>query len=97
MGSMLRNAVLVALLMAAPIAPAGASDQRTALELVQSGAIMSLRDILNIVQPQVAGTLVGADLDVNTLIYRLRFMNNGNVVNVDVDARTGQRLSRRHY
>ena len=94
---MLRNALLVALLLSGASAPVVAADQRTALELVQSGAIMRLNDILTIIQPQVAGTLVGADLDVETRIYRLRFMNNGNVINVDVDARTGQRLSRRHY
>ena len=89
--------LIAVLLVAGSPLPAGAADQRSAFELVQAGEIMRLEDILRIVKPQVPGHFLSADLDVETRIYRLRFMNNGAVVNVDVDARTGQRLSRLHY
>ncbi len=85
------------LLLAAAAPAAAAADQRTVFELVESGEIMRLEDILRIVRPQVAGTFISADLDVQSRIYRLRFMNNGDVVNVDVNAKTGARLSRGHY
>jgi uncharacterized membrane protein YkoI len=44
---------------------------------------------------QTTGDYVGAEFDVATRRYRFRFLVDGNVVNVDVDARTGQRLSAR--
>jgi hypothetical protein len=44
---------------------------------------------------QMSGDYVGAEFDAATRRYRFRFLVEGNVVNVDVDARTGQRLASR--
>lgn len=71
-------------------------DLYSAPPLTQAGQIMPFGEILQRVTPQVAGRYIGAaEFDRETLTYRLKFLNNGVVVNVDVDARTGRILNRR--
>ncbi len=63
--------------------------------LVDAGEILPFEAIRNRVMSQVTGDYVGAEFDTDTLRYRFRFLNDGKVINVDVDARTGQIISRR--
>ncbi len=49
------------------------------------------------VMQQVRGDYVGVEFDAATLTYRFRFLVDGNVINVDVDARTGQRRRARSF
>jgi hypothetical protein len=81
----------LALVATAPVA-AGVENQ--VRDLVMAGEIMPFEAIRNRVVAQIHGDYVGADFDAGTKTYRFRFLVNGNVINVDVDARTGQRIRR---
>lgn len=81
----------LALAAASPLA-AGVENQ--VRDLVMAGEIMPFEAIRNHVVAQMHGDYVGADFDAGTRTYRFRFLVNGNVINVDVDARTGQRIRR---
>ncbi|WP_310498900.1 hypothetical protein [Sandarakinorhabdus sp.] len=80
------------MLIASPVA---AADERGVHELVKAGEIMPFEAILGRVTSEVRGEYVGAQFDMSSRTYRFRFVDNGNLFNVDVDARTGQRLNRR--
>jgi uncharacterized membrane protein YkoI len=71
---------------------AGVEDQVRGM--VQAGEILPFDAIQNRVRSQMPGDYIGADFDATTRTYRFRFLVNGNVINVDVDARTGQRVRR---
>jgi uncharacterized membrane protein YkoI len=75
-------------------APAVAGVENQVRELVQAGEILPFDAIQNRVRAQTPGDYMGADFDAGTRTYRFRFLVNGNVINVDVDARTGQRVRR---
>lgn len=88
-------ASLAALGMVATVAPATAgSDKRDgqgdARRELRAGNVQTLRQIENRVLPQMRGMdYLGMDEFVaNT--YRLKFIRDGRVVFVDVDARTGR-------
>ena len=74
---------------AAPVVAGVENDVR---ELVMSGEIMPFEAIRSRVMSQVSGDYIGAEFDAGTRTYRFRFLVNGSVINVDVDARTGQRV-----
>jgi uncharacterized membrane protein YkoI len=76
------------------VAPAQAGTENSVMKLVEDGKILPLETIRRKVQSQVRGDYIGAEWDETTWTYRLRFVDNGNVINVDVDARTGQRVRR---
>ena len=89
-------AVLFLLSIAVPVAtPSVAAGPNVVKGMVDAGEIMPFEPIRNRVVAQTSGDYVGAEFDVATRRYRFRFLVDGNVVNVDVDARTGQRLSAR--
>ena len=69
-------------------------DQDSAYRQVREGQIRPLGDIIAMVTPQVGGKYIGSEFDANTAMYRLRYMRDGAVTNVDVDARTGRILGR---
>jgi uncharacterized membrane protein YkoI len=71
--------------------PAGAQrrDQDEAYQAARSGAIRPLGEIIARVTPKVRGTFLGSDFDSGTRTYRLKYMREGSVVVVDVDARSG--------
>ena len=71
--------------------PAGAQrrDQDEAYQAARSGAIRPLGEIIARVTPRVRGTFLGSDFDAVTRTYRLKYMREGSVVVVDVDARSG--------
>jgi len=74
---------------AAPIAAAGPESVKG---LVDAGVILPFENIRTRVIAQTRGDYVGAQYDESTRCYRFRFLVDGNVVNIDVDARTGQRV-----
>lgn len=80
------------ILLAAPLTAAGPNIVKG---MVDAGEIMAFEPIRNRVVSQTPGDYVGAEFDATTKRYRFRFLVEGNVVNVDVDARTGDRLSAR--
>ncbi len=60
---------------------------------LRSGAVRSLRDIERRVLPTKPGTqYLGPEYDPSAMVYRLKFIRDGRVMFVDVDARTGQVL-----
>lgn len=93
-----RSHLLIALGVALPIitavpvaAPAFAGVENQVRDLVLAGEIMPFETIRNRVVSQVKGDYIGAEFDAATRTYRFRFLVEGSVINVDVDARTGKR------
>ena len=79
---------------AATAAPAQALDPKmkdhdAARAATKSGEIRSLGEIKSRVGNRVGGELVGSKLDMDRKRYRLRYLREGSVVEVDVDAKTG--------
>jgi len=98
----LAAAALVAGGLAAPAAAqrgrdAAQGDQASAREDRQAGRTMSSREIERRIIPQMRGSdYLGFDYDSDASAYRLKFIKEGQVTWVDVDARTGRvlRISR---
>jgi len=86
---LLLASLAAALAAAAPAHAQRGDDQDEAYSAAQRGAIRPLGDILRRVGPQVGGTFLGSDFDPDSRTYRLKYMNQGRVVVVDVDARSG--------
>ncbi|WP_439547315.1 PepSY domain-containing protein [Sandarakinorhabdus sp.] len=80
-------------MLLAASAVAGPNDDVHAM--VQAGEIMPFEAIQRRVVQETQGEYVGAQFDQNSRIYRFRFLRDGNLINVDVDARTGERVRRR--
>ena len=90
------SAVLVALAVAAPASAQRRGDQYQAYQARQSGQTLSLREIEDRILPRMRGsTYLGPEFDGG--VYRLKFMRNGSVIWVDVDARTGAVIGRSGY
>jgi len=63
---------------------------------MRAGNVRPLREIEARVLPTMAGMqYLGPEYDPTAMAYRLKFIRDGRVVFVDVDARTGQVLGRR--
>lgn len=61
----------------------------------RAGTVRSTREIEQIVLPQMSGMqYLGPEYDAAAMAYRLKFIQSGKVVFVDVDARTGRIISR---
>ena len=89
------SSVLIAgFALALLVSPAVAGVEDEVHRLVQAGEIMPFETIRSRVVSQTRGDYVGAEFDMGTRVYRFRFLVKGNVINVDVDARTGQRARR---
>jgi hypothetical protein len=62
---------------------------------LHAGNVRPLREIEARVLPMMAGMqYLGPEYDPTAMAYRLKFIRDGRVVFVDVDARTGQVLGR---
>jgi len=73
----------------------GHEAQNEARREMRAGNVHSLRDIERSVLPTMRGTqYLGPEYDPEAMAYRLKFIRDGRVTFVDVDARTGQVLSR---
>ncbi|WP_439532270.1 PepSY domain-containing protein [Polymorphobacter sp.] len=80
---------LAPLLLLAGTAHAGV--EKRVRDMVEAGEIIDFETIRSRVTSQVRGDYIGVQFDEPTLTYRFRFMVDGELINVDVDARTGQR------
>lgn len=94
-------AVLAALAVAGMGVPAAAaqeqslSDQGEARREAQAGTQLSLREIERRILPQMRGSeYLGPAYDSTARAYRLKFIREGRVTYVDVDARTGRVIGR---
>jgi uncharacterized membrane protein YkoI len=84
-------AVLPVLTIALPAHAENGGDQGEARKEHRAGNILSIRQIEQIVLPRMAGKqYLGPDYDPAAMAYRLKFIQNGKVYFVDVDARTGR-------
>ena len=84
---------LLALGVAALPHPAHAEsgEQGEARKERKAGNILSIRQIEKIVLPRMSGKqYLGPDYDPAAMAYRLKFIQDGKVYFVDVDARTGR-------
>ncbi len=102
MGDMKKAVLLllsVALGTASIAAPAYArkgDDQVKAREQMNSGKVLSLREIEGRVVPRMRGMeYLGPEYDGSAQVYRLKFIDAGRVIFVDVDARSGSVLRQR--
>ncbi|MBK6801413.1 PepSY domain-containing protein [Novosphingobium sp.] len=91
MRSLLVLAALSLLLPALP-AMAGPGDaQGQVRKELRAGNVRSLREIEQRVLPTMPGAqYLGPEYDPAALAYRLKFLRDGRVIFVDVDARSGQ-------
>ena len=84
---------LAGLLLSAAPADARPRDkeQESAWRATQEGRILPLRTIEGLILPRMRGAdYLGPELDPGSGRYRLKFMRSGEVIWIDVDARTGQ-------
>jgi uncharacterized membrane protein YkoI len=71
----------------------GRGDQATARQDMQAGRTMSSREIERRILPQMRGSdYLGFEYDSGASAYRLKFLKEGHVIWVDVDARTARIL-----
>ena len=71
------------------------SDQGKAREEMRAGNQLSLREIERRVLPRMRGSeYLGPAYDSTARAYRLKFIRDGRVTYVDVDARTGRIINR---
>ena len=94
---MRRSAALLALLLGAVPLTAQAAPRRDEQGEVRKdmrdGAVRPLREIERRVLPSMPGMeYLGPEYDPAAMAYRLKFIRDGRVVFVDVDARSGQVL-----
>jgi hypothetical protein len=87
---------LLAFSVALPLASAPSraeprTEQGEVRKELRSGNVRSLRDIERRVLPKMDGMqYLGPEYDPLAMAYRLKFIENGRVVFVDVDARSGK-------
>lgn len=71
------------------------TDQGTARREMRAGNQLSLREIERRVMPQMRGhEYLGPSYDSTARAYRLKFIREGRVTYIDVDARTGRIIGR---
>jgi len=71
------------------------SDQGEARKEMRAGNQLSLREIERRILPQMRGAeYLGPAYDSTARAYRLKFIKDGRVTYVDVDARTGRIINR---
>ncbi|WP_430386196.1 PepSY domain-containing protein [Blastomonas fulva] len=65
-------------------------EQSEAREQFMAGQVKSLREIEGRILPKMRGMqYLGPEYDAGSQVYRLKFLDSGRVIFVDVDARTG--------
>ncbi|MEO5586486.1 MAG: PepSY domain-containing protein [Novosphingobium sp.] len=83
----------VAMLPALPVSAAPGDAQGQVRKDMRAGNVRSLREIEQQVLPTMQGMqYLGPEYDPTAMAYRLKFIREGRVVFVDVDARSGQIL-----
>lgn len=77
--------------LAAPALSQSRGDQESAREEMRAGRTLSSREIERRIIPQMSGNeYLGFEYDGGASAYRLKFIRDGRVIWVDVDARTGR-------
>ena len=95
-GAIMRRPVFTLLLLAlaVPALPAHAGpgdEQGKVRKEMRAGTVRSLREIEGRVLPAMPGQqYLGPEYDPAAFVYRLKFIRDGRVVFVDVDARSGE-------
>jgi uncharacterized membrane protein YkoI len=80
---------------AVPVAADPSPEQGQVREQQRAGHVRSLRQIEKRILPKMEGKqYLGPEYDPAAMAYRLKFLDNGKVYFVDVDARTGQIIAR---
>ena len=69
-------------------------SQDAAFHAMQRGRILPLGDIISRVRVP-GGQFIGAEFDPSGTFYRLKYIRAGEVIWIDVDARTGRQIGRR--
>lgn len=70
-------------------------DQGQVRKEMRAGNVRPLRDIEGMVLPQMRGMqYLGPEYDAGAMAYRLKFIRDGRVVFVDIDARSGRVIRR---
>ena len=88
------SALLVSATATTPVF-AKRDEQGQVREDMRAGNVRSLRDIEATILPQMRGSkYLGPEYDPAAMAYRLKFIQGGRVVWLDVDARTGRVLGR---
>ncbi|MDD3798896.1 MAG: PepSY domain-containing protein [Novosphingobium sp.] len=79
----------------APVQAQNRGDQGQVRKEMRAGNVRSLREIEQIVLPQMRGMqYLGPEYDAAAMAYRLKFIRDGRVVFIDIDARSGKVLKR---
>ena len=88
-------ALALSLPVAAPLAAQARGEQGEARKEMRAGNLVSLREIEARIVPTMRGAeYLGPAYDSTAMAYRLKFIRDGRVLYVDVDARTGRVLRR---
>jgi len=70
-------------------------EQEAAFRAAREGRFMKLREIEALIVPRMRGAeYLGPELDYGAALYRLKFVREGQVIWIDVDARTGHVVGR---
>jgi uncharacterized membrane protein YkoI len=94
------TAILAAIALPSVAVPAaaqdqGRGDQGEARREAEAGTQLKLREIERRILPQMQGSeYLGPAYDSTARAYRLKFIKDGRVTYVDVDARTGRIIGR---
>jgi hypothetical protein len=89
------SAASLALVAAAPSSAEPGDAQGQVRREMRAGTVLPLRQIEQRVLPSMPGMqYLGPEYDPIAMAYRLKFIHEGRVVFVDVDARSGQIISR---
>ncbi len=93
--SLLAIGLIAGPLVATPAVAQQRSDQGEARKEMRAGTILRSREIENRIVPSMGDAeYLGFDYDSTAMAYRLKFIRDGRVMYVDVDARTGRVLRR---
>jgi hypothetical protein len=91
---MRKFAPLLILALILPVGPvfAGPKDEQgKARKELRAGNILRIREIENRVLPMMPGAqYLGPEYDPAAMAYRLKFIREGRVIFIDIDARTGE-------
>lgn len=84
-------ALIAAVLPTAPTLAAPGDAQEKVRQDIRAGNVRTLREIEQQVLPKMQGMqYLGPEYDPTAMAYRLKFIREGRVVFVDVNARTGE-------
>ena len=80
---------------ASPVLSQSHDEQQQARKDMRNGNILPVREIERLILPQMKGhEYLGPSYDPAAMAYRLKFIRDGKVLFVDVDARTGKIIAR---